>query len=216
VALTVTISSTFGAGGNVVGPAVADRLRLPFFDRAIPVAVAHRLAIPLDEATAQDEKAPSAWARLARSFANMAVPMAPQDLGAQDDPSQFREETERILHQIAETTGGVVLGRGGAVVLGKRPEVLRVRLDGDVEARIARVVALEHLDRETAKSMQRETDGARDHYLRLFYRARQDDPAHYDLVIDSCAIPFETCTELIVTAALAKAKAAGAIRGEPA
>ena len=49
--------------------------------------------------------------------------------------------------------------------------------------------------------MQRETDGARDHYLRLFYRVRQDDPALYDLVIDSIVIPLETCTELIVMAA---------------
>jgi cytidylate kinase len=201
VPLTITISSTFGAGGNVVGPAVADRLHLPFFDRAIPVAVAHRLAIPLEEATAQDEKAPSAWARLARSFANMAVPMAPQDLGTSDDPDQFRSEIERILHQIAETTGGVVLGRGGAVVLGRRPDVLRVRLDADVDSRIARVASLEGVDIEKARAMQRETDGARDHYLRLFYRNRQDDPALYDLVIDTGAISFEATTEIIVAAA---------------
>ena len=199
--LTITISSTFGAGGNVVGPAVADRLQLPFFDRAIPVAVAHRLAIPLEEAAAQDEKAPSAWARLARSFANMAVPMAPQDLGTQDDPDKFREETERILHQIAESTGGVVLGRGGAVVLGRRPDVLRVRLDADVETRITRVATLEAVDVETARAMQRETDGARDHYLRLFYRNRQDNPSLYDLVIDTGSISFETCTEIVVAAA---------------
>ena len=96
----------------MVGPAVAERLGLPFFDRAIPATVARRLAMPLEEAAAQDEKAPSTWARLARAFANMAVPMAPQDLGAADDPDKFRAETERILHQIADTTGGVVLGRG--------------------------------------------------------------------------------------------------------
>jgi cytidylate kinase len=215
VPLTVTVSSTFGAGGNVIGPAVADRLGVPFFDRAIPAAIAHRLAIPLEEAAAQDEKAPSAWMRLARSFANMAVPMAPQDLGAQDDPDQFREETERVLHEIAATTGGVVLGRGGAVVLGRRPDVLRVRLDGDVEARIARVAAMEDVGTERARAMQRETDGARDHYLRLFYRNRQDDPALYDLVIDTGTFAFETCTEMIVLGARAMA-AAPRIREEPA
>ena len=213
--LTVTISSTFGAGGNAVGPAVADRLELPFFDRAIPVAVAHRLAIPLEEAAAQDEKAPSAWARLARSFANMAVPMAPQDLGTQDDPDKFREETERILRQIAETTGGVVLGRGGAAVLGRRPDVLRVRLDADVETRIARVALLEDVEPDQARAMQRETDGARDHYLRLFYRNRQDDPALYDLVIDTGSISFETATEIIVTGALGLSTGGSLREGRP-
>jgi cytidylate kinase len=207
VPLTVTISSSFGAGGNIVGPAVADRLGLPFFDRAIPVAAARRLAISLDEAAAQDERAPSTWNRVARAFANMAVPMAPQNLGVGEDPDTFREETERILHQIAQTTGGVVLGRGGAVVLKDRTDVLRVRLDGDIDARIARVAALEGVAMDDARAMQRETDGARDHYLRLFYRARQDDPSLYDLVIDTSTIPFDTSTELVVLAAGAKKNA---------
>ncbi len=55
-----------------------DDLGLPFFDRAIPATVATRLAVPLEEVAAQDEKPPSTWNRLGRAFANMAVPMVPQ------------------------------------------------------------------------------------------------------------------------------------------
>ena len=202
MAQTVTISSSFGAGGNVVGPAVAQRLGLSFFDRAIPAAVATRLAVPLEEVAAQDEKPPSTWNRLGRAFANMAVPMGPH--GSDDDPDQFRSETERILHQIADTTGGVVLGRGAMVVLRDRADVLRVRLDGDVSGRVARAAETESIDLAAARAMQRDTDRARDGYLRLFYRARQDDPSLYDLTIDSVAIPLDACTELVVLAAAAK------------
>jgi hypothetical protein len=205
VALTVTLSASFGAGGNVVGPAAAERLGLPFFDRAIPVAVANRLAIPIEEAAAQDEKAPSTWARLARAFANMAVPMAPQTPDPVEDPDKFRGETERILRQIAQGSGGVILGRGAMVVLAEFPDVLRVRLDGDPEGRARRVAQREGLDLEAARAMQRETDGARDHYLRLFYRARPTDSTLYDLTIDSLTVPLETCTDLVVLAARAKA-----------
>jgi cytidylate kinase len=207
VARTVTISASFGAGGNVVGPAVAERLGLPFFDRAIPATVATRLAVPLEDAAALDEKPPSTWARLAKAFANLAVPMSPQGLSPEDDPDKFREETEHILHQIADTTGGVVLGRGAMVVLGGRADVLCVRLDGDIEARVGRVAESEGIDLEAARTMQRDTDGARDSYMRLFYRARQDDPALYDLMIDTGEIPLATCTELIVLAAGAKGSA---------
>ncbi|HEY0540394.1 MAG TPA: cytidylate kinase family protein, partial [Actinoallomurus sp.] len=35
----VTVSATFGAGGSVIGPAVAERLGKPFVDRAIPYTV---------------------------------------------------------------------------------------------------------------------------------------------------------------------------------
>lgn len=202
---TVTISSSFGAGGNTVGRAVAERLGIPFFDRAIPAAVAGRLAIPLDDAAAQDEKAPSTWERLARSFANVAVPMAPQNLEPQREPEQFRAETERILREIADTTGGVLLGRGAMIVLGNRPDVLRVRLDGPIEARIARFAEHEGRDPAEVRALQHDTDGARDHYLKLFYRARQDDPSLYDIVIDATTIPLAACAELVVTAARAKA-----------
>ena len=201
---TVTISASFGAGGNVVGPAVARRLGLQFFDRAIPATVATRLSVPLEEVAAQDEKPPSTWNRLGRAFANLSVPMSPQSPTTQDDPDAFRQETERILHQIADTTGGVVLGRGAMVVLAGRADVLRVRLDGDVEGRVARVAEGEGMDLEAARALQRDTDGARDHYMRLFYRVRLNDPALYDLVIDAATIPLDSCAELIVLAAAAK------------
>jgi hypothetical protein len=33
---TVTIAATYGSGGSAIGPAVAERLGLPFVERAIP------------------------------------------------------------------------------------------------------------------------------------------------------------------------------------
>lgn len=42
----VTLASLFGAGGSVVGPRVAERLGVPFLDRAIPEAVAKQPAFP--------------------------------------------------------------------------------------------------------------------------------------------------------------------------
>jgi cytidylate kinase len=40
----VTISASYGAGGSVIGPAVADALGVPFLDRAVPARVASRQA----------------------------------------------------------------------------------------------------------------------------------------------------------------------------
>ena len=42
----VTLSAAYGAGGPEIGPAVAERLGLPFHDRVIPVKVAGRLGVP--------------------------------------------------------------------------------------------------------------------------------------------------------------------------
>ena len=51
----VTVSAAYGAGGALVGPKLAERLGVPFLDRALPTEIAERLAIPLDEAVARDE-----------------------------------------------------------------------------------------------------------------------------------------------------------------
>ena len=45
----VTLSASYGAGGPEIAPAVAERLGLPFHDRVIPVKVAARLGVPVEE-----------------------------------------------------------------------------------------------------------------------------------------------------------------------
>jgi cytidylate kinase len=195
----VTISASFGAGGDRVGQAVAEALGIPFFDRALPVTVAQHLAVPLDDALVHDEKAPSALHRLARAFAYASTPLGPQPLEEGiDDPDRFRQETERILQRIADSTGGVVLGRAGMIVLRERPDVLRVRLDGPVDARISQVVRERDLDESTVRAMQRDVDGAREAYVKIFYKARQSDPSLYQVILDSTTLSIETCTEAIV------------------
>jgi Cytidylate kinase-like family len=56
---TITIAATYGAGGSVIGPAVAKRLGLPFVDRAIPSSVVEKLHEPLAAALADDSAARS-------------------------------------------------------------------------------------------------------------------------------------------------------------
>ncbi len=200
----VTISSTFGSGGRAIGQAVAERLAVPFVDRAVPAAVAERLAVPITSALYhdEDERSPSLWSRLARGFAYAASPFGPEGMTVGlDDPEQYRQETERVMQQVADTTGGVVLGRAGMVVLRGRPNVLCVRLDGPVGARIAQAVRTEGMDEAAARSMQRSLDGAREAYARALYGARQSDPSLYHLVLDTTVLAWPTCVELIVTAA---------------
>ena len=50
----VTVSAAYGAAGAEVSRAVAQRLGLPFHDRAIAAQVAVRLGVPVSEAEAND------------------------------------------------------------------------------------------------------------------------------------------------------------------
>jgi hypothetical protein len=196
----VTLSASFGAGGSRVGPAVAERLGVELLDRAIPVRVAERLAVPLDDALAHDESLGDAIGRLASSFAllpELAGAMVQAGVLAGED---YRRETERIILEHAPR-GEVVLGRGGAIVLREHPEALHVRLDGPQERRIQQAMRLGDLERADAQRLLRDSDRAREAYVRHFYAADARDPSLYHLVIDSTALPLGTVVDVIVAAA---------------
>jgi cytidylate kinase len=198
----VTISASYGAGGAFVGPAVAERLGLEFYDRAIPLEVARRLAVSADEAAAADEKPPRLVDRLLAALANVAAPMG-ADPGQEVSGTRtsYCAGTEAVLRQIADTAGGVVLGRAAMVVLGDRPDVLCVRLDGPAEQRAARAAARAALDLDAARAELRQADRAREAYAQVFYGVSQSDARLYHLVIDTMALSVETCVEMVVLAA---------------
>jgi hypothetical protein len=204
----VTLSAPYGAGGSEVGPAVAERLGVPFVDRAIPTGVAERLAVPLREAVARDEAIGGWFARALLSFGQVGPVLsgATPPAGTVLNPDAFCEATEQVLRERAAGAGAVILGRAGAVVLRDQPGALHVRLTGPREARIEQGMLLERVDRATAERHLEETDRARETYVRHFYRVDTRDPALYHLLIDSTALPLSACTDLIVDAAQARSE----------
>jgi cytidylate kinase len=201
---TVTIAATYGAGGSVIAPAVAERLGLPFIERAIPVEVAERIHAPLETALADDEDQGGPVGRLlnsvlASSGLFVGVGQQAEGLGAVPEIAK----TERQIRQVAEDCGAVLLGRAGVFVLQGCPNVLHVRLDGALEARRRAAMAHYSLDYASATRMQLQTDEARRAYVQHFYprAGAWEDSRHYHVVLDSTVIGHETCTDLIVRAA---------------
>ena len=164
-ATVVTISASYGANGDQIANRVAERLGLPFVDRAIPASVVQQLTPSGEVEESLDEPAPRRWERIIMGFANATTPMGPNQLltAEIETPERFRKANEAKLRDIADTTGGVILGRAGMAVLGGRTDVLCVRLDGPVEARIANAIA-QGVDEACARKDQRVVDRARDAY----------------------------------------------------
>lgn len=199
----VAISASYGAGGSEIGPALAERLGVPFVDRAIPMAVAEQLEVDYADAAAHDESlgGGSLIERILSGFVGSDT-VVPTPLPAETITSDdFRRATEEALLERAATGEGVIVGRGGAILLRDDPRVLRVRLDGPVEARIAQATRLGGVDRETAAQTLRRLDRVHAEYVRHFYDVDIRDASLYHLSLDSTAVPFDTSVELIARAA---------------
>src|SRR3954453_20211284 len=104
----VTVAAEHAAAGDLVAPRVADALGVPFLDRALPPSLA---------AMEESDREGVLVGRLAR-----ASTMLGQEPGERIDADEgrIRAELAEFLAR-ASTAGGVVLGRGGAIVLAEGP-----------------------------------------------------------------------------------------------
>ena len=127
----VTVSAAYGAAGAEVAPRSPSGWACRFHDRAIPAQVAGRLGVTVAEAEANDETVVRGLWRLVASLGTMPDPVGGVlPTSTLPDARAYRQQTERVLAEIADGAGGVVLGRAGALVLKDRPDALHVRLDG--------------------------------------------------------------------------------------
>ena len=200
----VTVSASFGSGGAEIAPAVAEALGLAFHDRMIPAQVAGRLGVPVAEAEANDETITRGLWRLVSSLGTMPDPVGGVlPTSTLPDERAYRLQTERVLGEIADGPGGVVLGRAAAIVLRDRPDVLHVRLDGPPERRLAAAVAHSGRPEGEVRRDRDAADAGRVAYVRHFYRCDPAEARHYHLVVDSTVVPRDTVVGLVVTAARA-------------
>ncbi|HEY5355022.1 MAG TPA: cytidylate kinase-like family protein [Streptosporangiaceae bacterium] len=202
----VTISAGYGAGGSVVAPQVARLLGVPLLDRAISSHVAAQLSVSVQEAEggavrrSLPDRFISALIPLAAGVLATSTDTLPRDLAPPPGEADlFRQQAEAIM-RAALVSGAVILGRAGAAAFRTEPGVLRVRLFGPPEARIAQAARIENTDEATARQRLPEVDRARAQYVRRLYRADIDDPDLFHLHIDSTALPLDACASLIVSA----------------
>lgn len=195
----VTVSASYGAGGSIVAPRLAECLGLRFADRLIPAD--RDRGGGAGEQLAPDERQQVArgsfLVRLASLGSGFGLPVPEAD----DFGDQVRNLVEESIQRVARGDGGVILGRAGAIVLGRQPGAFHVRLDGPLERRLEQAVRIESVDMSTAQERQADTDRARTRYVSRLYGRDPADPTLYHLVLDSTAIPLDSCVEVIATAA---------------
>jgi cytidylate kinase len=198
----VTLSAAYGAGGSEVGPRLAERLGVPFVDRAIAAGMADRLGLTEAEALKLDEDVERGLDRILGNLAPVA------DFYGDVDPALLKrsghhEAAEEVIREVAATGRAVILGRAGAVVLADDDRALHVRLTGPAPARVEQAMRLEGLDRHDAERRAKKTDRAREAYVKRYYNCDARDPSLYDVVLDSTRLGLGVCVEVLAAACAA-------------
>jgi cytidylate kinase len=197
----VTIAALYGSGGSRIGPRVAEQLGVQFLDRAIPSTVAKRAGLPEQAVAEVDEGPQSRGQRLLAVLGRASPPSSASGQVERLDLEErrLRAEIEDFLAD-ASRSGGVVLGRGAAIVLAGVPGALHVYLRGDRKTRVEQVMEWQGVDRETAAHKVKINDRARRDYVKSAYGVDGDNPLLYHLMVDAIALGVDVCVDLIVAA----------------
>jgi hypothetical protein len=181
-------------------------LGVRFLDRAIADEVVRRTALPKDTVDDVDDEIRTRIERLTSWLARTST--VGGDAGGRVERldahrRSLRAHIEAVLAE-ASVVGGVVLGRGGMVVLRSVPWALHVHLGGPREARVEQAMALHGINRTVAEQSLRSEDRARIAYVRDAYGVNGEDPSLYHVMLDSTALAIDTCVALIVSASRAR------------
>ncbi len=196
-----TVSASYGAGGSVVAPRLAARLGLPFADRLIlPRGTPSDPAGEnLSDEERDDQRRGRFFRRLAQITGGLNFPVPKNE----DLSDRVRDQVETSVRDLAATTGAVVLGRAGAVVLSGHPRAFHIRLDGPPSRRVNQAAIIEGIPAEIAQDRLVETDRARARFVSRLYGREPTDPTLYHLVLDSTVVSLDDCVELLAAAAAA-------------
>jgi cytidylate kinase len=210
----ITISRQFGAAGVPIARRLAERFEAEFLDRAIVAQVAVRSGIPETELELYDERLPSLWQRVGAALTagspEVAMPVAPypEPLSHLSTHDRLVAITRTVIEEAAERGNAVIVGRGGAFILGRRPGVVHVQLHASVDARVRYLIS--HVDEipddarpdeASLRALCKSIDATRAEYIRRLFNADWLDVRRYDLSIDTGTLGVDKAFELIASAA---------------
>ena len=200
----ITINRELGSGGRTIGEKLAQRLNVPFFDKAIVQGLKEKYELTTEEIERLKGQKHNWWADFKRSLKIMPSYAAPQIISSKDaipdfliTDDIFQTETE-ILKGIADDESCVIAGRSGFFVFRDHPNHLSILIQASLEYRISRLVEKRGISREEAQSIIKEVDTGRENYVKKYTGTSRYDTRNYDIVLNADEHTEEEIVELIL------------------
>jgi cytidylate kinase len=193
----VTLFESYGSGAGYIGPRVAQALGVPFHAQAFSSEELENA-----ESNRESEGVLSrVFAAMGGSYAGLEGPAVA--MAQRDDYDLVMANTRQVQEEARQ--GGVIMGRNAALILAKRPAALHVLLDGPLTSRIERAARDSGISVDRAAKRQKREDQIRADMSLQLYGWDPRDTHRYDLVVNTGTMDLDTCVEIIVQAARAKA-----------
>jgi cytidylate kinase len=175
----LTLSRQSGSFGTQIAKALAEHLKYRFLDKESLEKALAGYGVSPSSLEKYDEKRPSFW----EIFSS--------------ERNRYLHFLKTVIYDFARQDNGIVLGRGGQVLLAGVPGIYHVRVIAPQATRIERIKKAYKCDDRHAEAIIRHSDHARAGFHRFFFNVNWEDSSNYDLVLNTQSIGTETAAELL-------------------
>ena len=200
----ITINRELGSGGRTVGRLVAEKLGVPFYDKAVIKALQEKYHLSPEEIEKMKGRKHSWWAdveRILKIDNGMRLDYYLPKMGDAPDllttDEMFKTET-LILQDLAVEQSCVVAGRSGFHVFRLHPNHLSVLIQASMEHRVERVARKQNITPDEARNIIDQVDKMRESYVKKYTGTSRYDTRNYQLVISADEKTEEEMANLIL------------------
>ena len=184
----ITINRELGSGGRTVGRILAEKLGVPYYDKALTKPLEEKFDMSIDQIERLKGNNRSWWENIKRVLilgegaANSSEYYDEEKKELVTSEAVLKAEKE-ILQSIANEESCVIAGRSAFFVTNGHQNRLNVLIQASMDHRVKRLMAKRGISEKEAKKIIEEVDEAREEYLKNNARTSRYDTRNYDLVI---------------------------------
>lgn len=194
----ITIGRQLGAGGAVLGKAVADYFGFQYIDKEFVVLAGKNLHSALEDLNEFDEKKDPYW--IGMVYTAMGTIPYLGDSWVVPTSRQLYEEQTDIMKKAVENGPCVVIGRCGSQIFKGEEKHVSIFLHGTIESRAERLAKVlgKPVDlAKDAKHIEKE-DKDRARYYQQYTGKQWDDVKEYDFALNTSKLSDEQIKDIVI------------------
>ncbi len=189
----ITIGRQFGSGGRKIGEALAESLGVKYYDKELISLAAKESGVDPSVFDSVDERAANS---LLYSL-SMGVYSFAGNMDQMPVNDRLYVLQHKIIRQIADEGGCVIIGRCADYVLRDRQELVRIFVCADMDYRIRRAIEQKGVKESKAEQAVHKTDKSRANYYNFYSGRKWGQTENYDLCINRTNLTDEQAVSVI-------------------
>lgn len=184
----ITINRELGSGGRTVGRILAEKLGVPYYDKALTKPLEEKFDMSIDQIERLKGNNRSWWENIKRVLilgegaANSSEYYDEEKKELVTSEAVLKAEKE-ILQSIANEESCVIAGRSAFFVTNGHQNRLNVLIQASMDHRVNRIMGKRGISEKEAKKIIKDVDESREEYLKNNAHTSRYDTRNYDLVI---------------------------------